>query len=287
MDRRRALRRRRRHLLRHERAGHRHQSGRHGGGVVRSRRRTQRLVRLHGRLGDERSGSSSWRPRTTRVRHPSTPTRPSRRSCPSTPTRPRRQRRGARRARRRRQRPDGPALGVLSHYDAVVWYTGNDIITREPSWAAATSSLAIGGLFEVRDFINEGRRVLYTGKFARAPVHTGARQPALRPVRQRTVLVEPGDRGPVPPVERLGRPRRRRARVLVRGRDPRRQQGHRPRDRQPVRRDRRRQPATRLSWEFSRPDSAQNQDHSVVHHHQRPAAGGGLPAVRELGGRSL
>jgi hypothetical protein len=64
-----------------------------------------------------------------------------------------------------RTAPD--ALGVLSHYDAVIWYTGDDVITREPGWGAGTaSSLAITELFEVRDYINEGGRVLYTGKYA-------------------------------------------------------------------------------------------------------------------------
>ena len=27
-------------------------------------------------------------------------------------------------------------LGVLGHYDTVVWYTGNDLVTREPGWRA-------------------------------------------------------------------------------------------------------------------------------------------------------
>ncbi len=31
-----------------------------------------------------------------------------------------------------RKAPD--ALGVLSHYKAVIWYTGDDIVTREPGW---------------------------------------------------------------------------------------------------------------------------------------------------------
>ena len=35
-----------------------------------------------------------------------------------------------------RTAPDN--LGVLSHYDAVVWYTGNDVVTREPGWGPAT-----------------------------------------------------------------------------------------------------------------------------------------------------
>ncbi|SFR74890.1 Immune inhibitor A peptidase M6 [Agromyces sp. CF514] len=59
------------------------------------------------------------------------------------------------------------ALGVLSHYDAVVWYTGDDIITREPGWGAGNASrLAMDELLNVRDFMNEGGRVLYTGDWA-------------------------------------------------------------------------------------------------------------------------
>jgi murein tripeptide amidase MpaA len=59
------------------------------------------------------------------------------------------------------------ALGVLSHYDAVVWYTGDDIVTREPGWGAGNASrLAMQELLEVRDFVNEEGRVLYTGQHA-------------------------------------------------------------------------------------------------------------------------
>jgi hypothetical protein len=64
-----------------------------------------------------------------------------------------------------RKAPD--ALGVLSHYDAVVWYTGNDVVTRELGWAGGNASrLAMDELLEVRDYLNEGGRLLYTGKFA-------------------------------------------------------------------------------------------------------------------------
>ncbi len=60
---------------------------------------------------------------------------------------------------RGRKAPD--RLGVLSHYDAVVWYTGNDIITREPGWAGGNASrLAMDELLEVRDYLNEGGRAL-------------------------------------------------------------------------------------------------------------------------------
>jgi Zinc carboxypeptidase/Immune inhibitor A-like, MAM domain len=64
-----------------------------------------------------------------------------------------------------RTAPDN--LGVLSHYDAVIWYTGDDRITREAGWGAGHASrLAMQELLEVRDFVNEGGRVLYTGQTA-------------------------------------------------------------------------------------------------------------------------
>lgn len=58
-------------------------------------------------------------------------------------------------------------LGVLSHYDAVVWYTGDDIITREPGMPAGTASrLANDVMLEMRAYLNEGGNLLYTGKNA-------------------------------------------------------------------------------------------------------------------------
>lgn len=64
-----------------------------------------------------------------------------------------------------RKAPD--ALGVLSHYDAVIWYTGDDVVTREPGWGPGNaSSLAQTELFEIRDYLNEGGKVLYTGQRA-------------------------------------------------------------------------------------------------------------------------
>ncbi|MFK3980837.1 M14 family zinc carboxypeptidase [Micromonospora sp. NPDC050397] len=58
-------------------------------------------------------------------------------------------------------------LGVLSHYDAVVWETGDDVILREPGQVAGTTAKAA---FEtelaVRDYLNEGGKVLVSGKNA-------------------------------------------------------------------------------------------------------------------------
>ena len=71
-----------------------------------------------------------------------------------------------------RTAPDN--LGVLSHYDAVVWYTGDDVITREPGWGPGNASrLAMQELLEVRDYVNEGGRVLYTGQNAGQQYTTG------------------------------------------------------------------------------------------------------------------
>ena len=67
---------------------------------------------------------------------------------------------------RDRRSPDW--LGVLSHYKAVVWYTANDFVTREPYQVAGTgtSRLALDEQIDVRDFMNEGGKLFYTGQFA-------------------------------------------------------------------------------------------------------------------------
>ncbi|HET9249909.1 MAG TPA: M14 family metallopeptidase, partial [Actinomycetota bacterium] len=59
-------------------------------------------------------------------------------------------------------------LGVLSHYDVVLWYTGNDYLTREPGQVPGTgaSTLANAEVLEVRSFLNEGGNLLYTGRHA-------------------------------------------------------------------------------------------------------------------------
>ena len=58
-------------------------------------------------------------------------------------------------------------LGVLSHYDAVVWYMGDDAITRKAGWGPGNADrLALDGALEARAYMNEGGRVLYTGKNA-------------------------------------------------------------------------------------------------------------------------
>ena len=59
-------------------------------------------------------------------------------------------------------------LGVLSHYRVVFWDTGDDYITREPGQVpgTGTSRLALEEMLAVRDFMNEGGKVIYAGKHA-------------------------------------------------------------------------------------------------------------------------
>ena len=89
-----------------------------------------------------------------------------------------------------RTAPDN--LGVLSHYDAVVWYTGDDVVTREPGWDAGNASrLAMQELLEVRDFINEGGRVLYTGQSAGQQYTPGLGTQLYDPFENRQCRADP------------------------------------------------------------------------------------------------
>ena len=60
------------------------------------------------------------------------------------------------------------ALGVLSHYDAVVWEKGDDYVTRRPAQPGGTGQarVAIETQLAVRDFLNEGGKLLFTGQNA-------------------------------------------------------------------------------------------------------------------------
>jgi murein tripeptide amidase MpaA len=59
-------------------------------------------------------------------------------------------------------------LGVLGHYDAVIWFTGDDYLTREPGQVpgTGTSRLALKEVVAVRDYLNEGGKVFLGGKHA-------------------------------------------------------------------------------------------------------------------------
>jgi Zinc carboxypeptidase len=59
------------------------------------------------------------------------------------------------------------ALGVLSHYDAVVWETGDDLVTRTAGRAGGNADLlALDEILQFRSYLNEGGRVLFAGDSA-------------------------------------------------------------------------------------------------------------------------
>ncbi len=58
-------------------------------------------------------------------------------------------------------------LGVLSHYDAVMWETGDDIILRSPGQVGGTTAKAALDIeLSMRDYLNEGGKALVAGKYA-------------------------------------------------------------------------------------------------------------------------
>ncbi len=58
-------------------------------------------------------------------------------------------------------------LGVLSHYKAVLWETGDDIIPRGASQPGGTAAkLALDLELAVRDYVNEGGKLVFTGQYA-------------------------------------------------------------------------------------------------------------------------
>ncbi|WP_101787964.1 M14 family metallopeptidase [Nonomuraea indica] len=58
-------------------------------------------------------------------------------------------------------------LGVLSHYKAVVWETGDDIIPRSTGQVGGTVAKAgVDTELAVRDYLNEGGKLLHAGKYA-------------------------------------------------------------------------------------------------------------------------
>jgi murein tripeptide amidase MpaA len=65
------------------------------------------------------------------------------------------------------RRPPDP-LGILSHYSHVVWYTGDDYVTREPDapGGSGVTKKAIDTQNDVRDFLNDGGKLFFTGKNA-------------------------------------------------------------------------------------------------------------------------
>ena len=90
-------------------------------------------------------------------------------------------------------------IGVLSHYKAVIWYTGDDLYVREPTQPGGTgnSKLMDDEVIAIRDYINDHGSVLVTGQQAlRGPVAAVALQPAPGPVADDAVVQVQPDRGP-------------------------------------------------------------------------------------------
>ncbi len=59
-------------------------------------------------------------------------------------------------------------LGVLGHYDAVVWESGDDVIPRAPGQPAGTADdLSLLTELSVRDYVNEGGKLLVAGQYNR------------------------------------------------------------------------------------------------------------------------
>jgi hypothetical protein len=99
---------------------------------------------------------------------------------------------------RDRTAPD--ALGVLSHYKGVIWYTGDDIVTRKAGLGGGNADrLALDEILEMRAYMDEGGRVAYTGKRA-GQQYSGA--------AVGTQLYDPKNEGPCNPPNATWDPRR-------------------------------------------------------------------------------
>ena len=153
------------------RGGHRRRARRRRLGLVRGRRQEVAEVHLHGRVRHRRSGArgrGGGLPRGARTA-PRTRAPPGRSSPATTPTRWRRTGStptSTTSTRTTTRLPD--QLGVLSHYDAVIWYTGNDLLTRRPGQGPGTgvARTVNDTIINVRDYLNEGGKLFYTGQYA-------------------------------------------------------------------------------------------------------------------------
>ena len=75
---------------------------------------------------------------------------------------------------------------MLSHYDAVIWETGNDLVTRTAGRAGGNADrLALDEMLEFRSYMNEGGKVLLAGdsagqQYTRPPSATSSTTPRAR-----------------------------------------------------------------------------------------------------------
>ncbi len=63
-------------------------------------------------------------------------------------------------------RTQADLLGVLSHYKAVVWYTGTDDYVRDPGQTTGVTKMYDDQMNSIRDYLNEGGKVLVAGQRA-------------------------------------------------------------------------------------------------------------------------
>jgi Zinc carboxypeptidase/Immune inhibitor A peptidase M6 len=88
-----------------------------------------------------------------------------------------------------REAPD--SLGVLDHYDAVLWYTGNDVVPREPGAGPGNASrLANDMTLEMRQYLNDGGKLLYTGQWAGGLENGDAGAQYFDPVANQVCVVD-------------------------------------------------------------------------------------------------
>ena len=148
-------------------------------------------------------------------------------------------------------------LGVLSHYDAVVSYTGDDVVTRGLGWAPGNASRWRCGTLRGTGLHRRGRpRPLHR----KDPPDSSTRRVSARSstTRSRIASAAPTPRaGGLPGAVGLRRFARRPDPVLVRRDDHDARRRERPGHRGPVRRRRPGRPFAGLRWGFNGADSAQ------------------------------
>lgn len=73
-----------------------------------------------------------------------------------------------------RERRAPSPLGVLSHYDLVIWYTGDDTaLMAEERASNQVDAAALDIVLAVRDYLNEGGKLWWTGKAVGMPYWQG------------------------------------------------------------------------------------------------------------------
>jgi hypothetical protein len=88
---------------------------------------------------------------------------------------------------RGREAPDH--LGVLGHYDVVVWYQANNFVTRRPGRGPGNVDRTANDLMlEARAYLNEGGSLLYTGQWAGAVENGIAGTQLFDPVADETCV---------------------------------------------------------------------------------------------------